>query len=86
MSQVREALVSLGLDPQAYAWHSFRIGAATTAARAGLEDSVIQSLGRCSSGAFLRYNQTPRDRLATYLARVQSRSFLFLEGAIGGGV
>ena len=77
VSRVRVALVSLGLDPQAYAGHSFRIGAATAAARAGLEDSVIQSLGRWSSGAFLRYIRTPRDRLATYsrdLASVQSRS------------
>ena len=57
---------SLELDPQAYAGHRFHIGAATAAARAGLEDSVIQSLGRWSSGAFLRYIRTTRDRLATY--------------------
>lgn len=39
MSRVRQALETLGVDPWHYAGHSFRIGAATAAARAGLEDS-----------------------------------------------
>ena len=75
-ARVRRALASLGLEAEAYAGHSFRIGAATAAARAGLEDSVIQSLGRWSSGAFLRYIRTPRDRLARYsknLAETETR-------------
>ena len=66
VSRVREALKSLGKDPQTYAGHSFRIGAATAAARAGLEDTVIQSLGRWSSDAIRRYIRTPRKRLAMY--------------------
>ena len=80
ISRVCGALVSLGIDPQAYAGHSFHIqnvGAATAAVRAGLEDSVIVSLGRWSSGAFPCYIQTPRDRLATDsrdLASVWSKS------------
>ena len=64
VSRVREALRSLDKDPQIYAGHSFRIGAATAAARTGLEDTVIQSLGRWSSDAFRRYIRTPRERLA----------------------
>lgn len=63
VARIREAL---GRDPQAYAGYSFQTGAATTAANASLEDSVIQSLGRWNSNAFLRYIHTPRDRLATY--------------------
>ena len=46
VARVRQTLLSLGVDPQHYAGHSIRIGAATAAAQAGLEDSVIQALGR----------------------------------------
>jgi hypothetical protein len=38
---VRQALVALGLPCDQFAGHSFRIGAATTAAQAGIEDSMI---------------------------------------------
>ena len=56
----------MGLNPQDYAGHSFCIGAATTAAQAGLEDSVIRSLGRWNSDAFYRYIRVPQEQLATY--------------------
>lgn len=42
-----------------YSSHSFRIGAATSAALAGLPDHLIQTLGRWSSDAYLRYIRTP---------------------------
>ena len=64
ISEVRQALEAVGLPYKDFAGHSFRIGAATTAAKAGLEDSVIRTLGRWNSNAFLVYIRTPREQLA----------------------
>ena len=49
------ALQQSGLEPTTYNGHSFRIGAATTAAECGIEDSMIQTLGRWKSSAYLAY-------------------------------
>ena len=51
--EIRKALSQLGLPAEQFVGHSFQIRAATAAAQAGLEDSVIQALGRWSSPAFL---------------------------------
>ena len=45
ISLLRDALKRAGLDLEKYAGHSFRIGAASTAATRGLEDSTIKMLG-----------------------------------------
>ena len=66
VERVRRALSSVGYQPGAYAGHSFRIGAATAALEAGIEDSVIRLMGRWNSDAFHRYIRTPRDTLAGY--------------------
>jgi len=58
--RIREVLKALGLPEDNFAGHSFRIGAATAAARAGIEDSVIRAMGRWNSSAFLVYICTPR--------------------------
>ena len=42
VAAVRQALSAAGLDTTGYSGHSFRIGAATSAARAGLEDSLLK--------------------------------------------
>ena len=64
VEQLRSILSSIGAPQHQYAGHSFRIGAATTAAMAGVEDSTIQALGRWHSAAFLQYIRTPKERLA----------------------
>ena len=64
VARTRDILATLGLPQSQFAGHSFRIGAATAAAAAGVEDSTIQTLGRWSSAAFLQYIRTPKERLA----------------------
>ena len=66
VEEVRQALGKAGLDPTKYCGHSFRIGAATTAAEKGMEDSLIKTLGRWRSLAYLEYIRIPRDQLANY--------------------
>ena len=56
---VRTALVSEGVNLTRFTGHSFRIGAATSAAQAGLPESLIQTLGRWRSSAYRRYIRTP---------------------------
>ena len=65
VAELRKALTAAGLDQTAFAGHSFRIGAATAAAQAGVPDSTIQILGRWSSAAFLTYIRTPQHQLAS---------------------
>ncbi len=66
MKAVRQALQQAGVDHSKYNGHSFRIGAATTAAAKGIEDSLIQTLGRWESLAYLQYVQIPKEYLAGY--------------------
>ena len=72
VAALKEALSQLGVDHTRFNGHSFRIGAATTAAQKGIEDSTIQMLGRWQSAAYLRYVQTPRSQLIPVSARLVS--------------
>ena len=63
-SETRLLLSKGGLDSSEFAGHSFRIGAATTAASANLPPWLIKVLGRWSSGCFERYIKTPPSVLA----------------------
>jgi len=49
----------VGLDSQHYSGHSFRIGGATSATIAGLNNYEIKLLGRWSSDCYKRYIRSP---------------------------
>ena len=69
-AKIREALQALGFPEEHFAGHSFRIGAAIAAARTGIEDSVIRTMGRWSRAVFLAYIHTPREHFQSHcLAR-----------------
>ena len=63
VQSLRQALTTAGVDVSRYNGHSFRIGAATTVARAGMSDSLIKTLGRWRSSAFTVYIRTPPQTL-----------------------
>ena len=73
VTAVRTALTAVGVESNRYAAHSFRIGAATTAARQGLQDSLIKTLGRRESTAYTLYIRTPRETLCA-VARSLSKA------------
>ena len=58
-STLRLLLKCLHIPTELYASYSFRMGAATTAAEAGLPPCLIQTLGRWSSSCFALYIRTP---------------------------
>ena len=64
VTEVKTALTAAGVDRAGYSGHSFRSGAATTAAERGLGEATIKLLGRWRSSAYQLYIKTPRDQLA----------------------
>ena len=67
VTEVRKALSSVGIQAENYAGYSFRIGAASTAAEKGVQDSLIKTLGRWQSSAYTLYIKTPRNVLCSVL-------------------
>ena len=58
LKHLRSILTAAGYQPLAFNTHSFRIGAATSAAQAGMSTSQIKLLGRWRSSAYQRYTRT----------------------------
>ena len=71
-STIRAALEYHGKEVKRYFSHSFRIGAASTAAEAGLPDSLIKSLGRWRSNCHQGYIRISTKRLKKVPKRLAS--------------
>ncbi len=61
--KTRQLLSQAGFQASNFAGHSYRIGAATTAASAKLPSWLIKTLGRWSSDCYERYIRTPPSTL-----------------------
>ena len=59
VKEVQTLLEMSGVNPLHFNGHSFRIGAATAAAAAGLPSWLIKNLGRWTSDCYERYVRTP---------------------------
>ena len=67
-SETRKFLAQAGFNASNFAGHSYRIGAATTAASAKLPSWLIKTLGRWSSDCYERYIQIPPSTLSSVAA------------------
>ena len=71
---VHQALQEAGMNPSLYAGHSFRMGAATTAAVAGIPAHTIKRLGRWSSEAYQVYIKLSDSSLGSISAALAASS------------
>ena len=74
---LRDSSKTAGLPHQSLKGHSFRIGAASVAASAGLPDWLIKVLGRWSSDCYQLYIRTPQSTLESVAPRMAAVSGCF---------
>ena len=73
---LHRVLLEVGVDSSKYSGHSFHIGAAKTAAKLGVSDSLINILGQRRSLLFVGYIRTSWEQL------LRVSSLLFGDGVV----
>lgn len=63
ITNLKFLLEACGYKAELYNGHSFRIGAATSAGKAHVEDHLIKTLGRWSSDSYCRYIRTDKSSI-----------------------
>ena len=74
VARLRRVLATFIPDANDYSGHSFRIGAATTAALASVPDHIIKMMGRWQSEAYTLYVRQSRESLASISNTLTSSS------------
>jgi len=74
VSKLRQALSEAGISPTGFSGHSFRSGAATSAAQKGFSDAHIKQLGWWKSQAYHRYTILNNFHLARLASTLSSDS------------
>ena len=70
VSTTRTYIALIGINPDNYTGHSYRVGGATTAAEAGLNEWEIKLMGRWSSEAYQRYIKTSIGTIIGFSSRM----------------
>ena len=70
VKNTRIYIATLGMNPNDYSGHSYRIGGATSAGISGLKDWEIQKLGRWRSNVYLRYVQPSNSHFSNFASRI----------------
>ena len=63
VSRILEVMQGIHIDCEKYSRHSFQVGAATTAACQGVQDSLDKTMGCWESIAYQMYVRTPQEQL-----------------------
>ncbi len=70
INHLKSLMQFLGYNSQLYSGHSFRSGAATSAAQRGVGDCLIKTLGRWSSDCYNRYIHISKDMIKQAQCRI----------------